>query len=91
MVIVAIVSMVVILVAHHLGFIEKAYAVCGEIAKCPMCSIMWGTLCVLLASGCGIFEAIALSFFVAYISNWAAIPITWLSNKYEQLWQRLNK
>lgn len=88
MVIVAIVSMAVILVAHHLGFVEKAYSICGDIAKCPMCSTMWGTLFVLLVSGCGIFEAIALSFLAAYLSNWAGIPLSWLAEKYDEIWQR---
>lgn len=45
-----------------MGFIEKAYAVCGDIAKCPMCCSMWGTLVVLLLSGHDFMEAVALSF-----------------------------
>lgn len=87
--IVAIVSMSVILVAHHLGFVEKAYAVCGDIARCPMCSTMWGTLAVLLFYGCGVPEAIALSFLMAYISNWAGIILDRLAETYER-WQRNN-
>lgn len=88
MVALAIVSMLVIVVAHHLGFVDKAYQICGQIAQCPMCCSMWGTLFVLLVSGCGIFEAIALAFGVAYLSNWVGIPLYWLSNKYDELWQK---
>jgi hypothetical protein len=91
MLIVAIVSMVVISVAHHLGFVEKAYAICGEIAKCAMCSTMWGTLAVLLICGCHIFEAIALSFFVAYASNWFGLILGRLAKLYDKLWQKSNK
>ena len=86
--IVAIASMCVILVAHHLGFISKVYTVIGEIARCPMCSVFWGTAAILLYYGHNIFEAIALSFFMAYISNWMAIPLELLSKANDKLWQR---
>lgn len=87
---IATVSMVVIVVAHHMGFIEKAYAVCGGIAECPMCCTMWGTLAVLLLSGCDFMEAVALSFIVAYLSNWFGLLFAWLSIKYDTIWQRVN-
>lgn len=87
----AIVSMLVIVLAHHLGFVDKAYQICGQIAQCQMCCSMWGTLFVLLVSGCRFFEAIALAFGVAYLSNWVGIPLYWLSNKYDELWQRQNR
>ena len=86
--IVAIASMCIILIAHHLGFIGKAYSVIGEIARCPMCSVFWGTIVILLYYGCSIFEAIALSFAVAYLSNWAAILLDLLSKSNDKLWQK---
>ncbi len=89
--IVAIVSMCVVLIAHHLGFIEKAYAILGEIAKCPMCSVFWITLGVLFYNSIDTIEAIALSFFVAYLSNWCAIGVEYLSKLYEIVWQRSRK
>lgn len=88
MVALAIASMLVIVIAHHLGFVDKAYQICGQIAQCPMCCSMWGTLFVLLVSGCGFFEAVALAFMVAYLSNWVGLPLFWLSNKYDALWQK---
>lgn len=87
---VATVSMIVIALAHHMGFIEKAYAVCGDIAKCPMCCTMWGTLVVLLLSGHDFMGAVALSFIVAYLSNWFGLLLAWLSIKYDAIWQRVN-
>lgn len=86
--IVAIVSMAVISTAHHLGFVEKAYEICGEIARCSMCSTMWGTLVVLLILGSGFFEAVALSFLMAYLSNWFGIVLDRLAKLYEKIWQR---
>lgn len=86
--IVAIASMCVILVAHHLGFIGKVYTVIGEIARCPMCSVFWGTIVILLYYGCNILEVIALSFAMAYLSNWVAILLDMLSKSNDRLWQK---
>lgn len=86
--IVAIVSMCVVLIAHHLGFVDKAYNVAGEIARCPMCSVFWITLGVLWYNGIDIIEAIALSFIMAYLSNWVAIGLELLSTLYEKIWQK---
>lgn len=86
--VVAIASMCVILVAHHLGFIGKAYAVAGEVARCPMCSVFWGTAVVLWYYGGDAPEVIALSFAMAYLSNWVAILLDLLSKANDKLWQR---
>ena len=86
--VVAIISMCVVLIAHHLGFIGKVYAVVGEIARCSMCSVFWVTALVLWYYGAQAFEIIALSFAVAYLSNWVGIGIELLSRLYEMVWQR---
>lgn len=86
--IVAITSMCVVLIAHHLGFIGKAYSVIGEIARCPMCSVFWCTALVLWYYGASAFEIIALSFVVAYLSNWVAILLDVLSKSNDRLWQK---
>lgn len=85
---IAIASMVVISTAHHLGFVEKAYQMCKDIAGCAMCSTMWGTLLVLLLLGCSLLKAIALSFFVAFLSNWFGLLLHALADLYEKIWQR---
>ena len=86
--IVAIASMGTILIAHHLGFIGKAYSVIGEIAQCPMCSVFWGTAVILLYCGYNILEVIALSFTMAYLTNWVAILLDLLSKSNDKLWQK---
>ena len=86
--IVAITSMCVILVAHHLGFIGKVFSVLAEIARCPMCSVFWGTAVILLYYGYNIFEVVALSFAMAYLSNWVAILLDMLSKSNDRLWQK---
>jgi hypothetical protein len=80
--------MCVVLIAHHLGFIGKAYAVAGEIARCSMCSVFWCTALVLWYYGASAFEIIALSFVVAYLSNWVAILLDVLSKSNDRLWQK---
>ena len=80
--------MAVIAVAHHTGFIDKAYRVCADIVKCVMCCTMWGTLGVLLLMGCRMFDAVVLAFAAAYFSNWVSLVLGWLSRKYEKIWQR---
>ena len=85
--IVAIASMCVILVAHHLGFIGKAYAVM-EIARCPMCSVFWGTGSNTLYYGYNILEVIALSFLWHTYLIGIAIPLELLSKANDKLWQK---
>lgn len=89
--IVAIVSGIVVAIAHHLGFVEKAYVIAGDIAKCPMCSTMWGTLTALLLIGGGLLESIALSFIVAYLSNWFMLGLGELNRIYEIVWEKQNR
>lgn len=89
-IVIAAASMAVISTAYHLGFVEKAYAICGKIAECAMCSTMWGTLVVLLILGSGFFEAVALSFLAAYLSNWFGLLLAWFAEKYDKIWQRNN-
>ncbi len=88
---IAAVSMMVVSVAHHAGFVEKAYAVCGDIAKCPMCTTFWATLPLLVILGCRPLEAVALSFAAAYLSNWFGLLLWTLSKIYDELWQRLQR
>ena len=85
---IAAVSMAVASMAHQLGFVEKAYAVCGDIAKCPMCTTFWVTLPLLVTLGCRPLEAVVLSFAAAYLSNWFGLLLWTLSKIYDDLWQR---
>lgn len=90
-IVIAIASMAVISTAHHLGFIDKAYIVCGDIVKCPMCCCLWGTLLLLLILGCQFINAIALSFLVAYLSNWFSLVLNKLAEIYDCIWQKNRK
>lgn len=90
-IIIAAVSMPVVCIAHQNGFIEKAYVICGDIARCPMCSTFWITLSVLILSGCLPLEAAAISFVAAYLSNWFGLLMWQLNKWYEALWERMNR
>ena len=87
----AITSMLVVLLAHHLGFIAKAYRVLGMIARCSMCSVFWATIALLWWCGYAIVEVVATSFVVAYLSNWVAMIYECISYIYERLWRRLRR
>ena len=84
-------SMLIVLLAHHLGFIAKAYKVLGMITRCSMCSVFWATIALLLYYGYSVVEAVAASFTVAYASNWIAIGYEYLSHIYDKVWQKLRK
>lgn len=83
--------MLIVLLAHHLGFVAKVYKVLGMIARCPMCSVFWATLVLLLWYGYEVVEVVVASFIVAYLSNWVAMVYEWLSYIYDKVWQRLRR
>ncbi len=85
---IAAVSMMVVSMAHQLGFVEKAYAVCGDIAKCPMCTTFWATFPLLVILGCRPLEAVVLSFAAAYLSNWFGLILEWIAQIYDRIWQK---
>lgn len=87
---IAAVSMAALSIAHNTGFIEKAYVVCGDIARCPMCSTCWGTFFVLICYGCRPLEAAALSFAAAFLSNWFGLLLWRLNLIYDELWKKIN-
>lgn len=82
-------SMLVVLLAHHLGFVAKVYKVLGMIARCSMCSVFWATLVLLWLYGYEVVEVVVASFIVAYLSNWVAMIYEWLSYIYDKVWERL--
>lgn len=81
--------MLIVLLAHHLGFVAKVYKVLGMIARCSMCSVFWATLVSLLLYGYEVVEVVVASFVVAYLSNWVAMIYEWLSYIYDKVWKRL--
>lgn len=88
-IVIATASMAVVSIAHQNGFIEKAYAVCGEIAKCSMCSVFWVTLSLLLILGSRPLEAVVLSFVMAYLSNWFGLLLWILAKWYDRIWRKI--
>lgn len=80
-----------LILAHHLGLVEKVMEVCEKIAGCSMCSVFWGTALVLIVEGATIFEAVAIALPLAYLSAWVGILLARLDELYERIWERMGK
>ena len=88
---IAIAVMMTATIAVHLGLPQTISNVVSRVCKCHKCLSFWVTLVVLLLIGCNVIVSAMLSLAMAYISNWFGMILVWLNNKYNELWQRLNK
>lgn len=91
MIVIAIAVMVCATVATHLGLPKAVAGVVSRICKCHKCLSFWMTLAVLMLIGCDIVAAMVLSIINAYLSNWFGLLLVLLNNKYNELWQRVNR
>lgn len=89
--IIALISMMVGVTAHHLGLTEEAAKIIDKIAGCPKCCSFWLTLFVLLLSNCNLLVAIALSLVAAYLSYYFGLILMLFQKVYNWLWQKVNK
>lgn len=82
----------VIPLAHHLGFIDKAYEVLGKIAECPMCCTFWASWPILwLFCKLPLVQAILLSFILAYLVNYVNLILSLFDKLYDWLWDKINQ
>lgn len=88
---IALISMMTACLAQHLGLPQAIASVVLKVAKCPRCLTFWITLFVLLAAGCHIFTASALSIMMSYLSHYFGLVLMVLNNLYDKLWQRGNR
>ena len=88
---IALITMMLATLAHHLGLPEAIARMGLKVAKCPKCLSFWIALLVLVFVGCNVFIAIGLSLIVAYLSFWFGLLLGWLNRKYDELWQRLQR
>lgn len=91
MMLIALITMMLATLAHHLGLPEAIARMGLKVAKCPKCLSFWIALLVLVFVGCNVFIAIGLSLIVAYLSFWFGLLLGWLNRKYDKLWQRLQR
>lgn len=78
-------------VAHHLGLVEKAAGIAGEIAGCPRCTVFWVTLGVLLIEHTDVVASVAVSMVLAYLTDWFGLLLFDFAKLYEKLWKRQRK
>ena len=90
-VLIVVLTMINSVIAVHLGLSVAISKVLTKILSCPKCLTFWSTLILLYLFKCDIVIAILLSLLNAYISNWFALLLIKLNQKYEKLWQKLSK
>ena len=89
--VIAAIAMLCGFLAQHLGLTESIVGVLSKIAKCPKCCTFWITLSALIILGTSPFIALPLSLTCAYLSNWIGLLFMWLNQKYNKVWERLNR
>ena len=62
-----------------------------KVLICHQCFSFWLTLSLLTIAGCCLPCALLLAIFIAYASNWFSLMLIFLTNKYDDLWRRVNR
>lgn len=88
---IALLTMLCLGLAHHLGLVEAIAAVVKKVSGCVKCSTMWVTLIVLLFLSCNVLEAIVLSILMAYLSYYWELALLTIDKFYQWLWEKVNK
>ena len=88
---IALLTMLCLGLAHHLGLVEAIAAVVKKVSGCVKCSTMWVTLIVLLFLSCNVLEAIVLSILMAYLSYYWELALLTIDKFYQWLWGKVNK
>lgn len=88
---IALLTMMTMCLAQHLGLPQAIASVMLRVCKCPKCLTFWITLLVLLVSGCSFFIAAALSILMSYISHYFGLLLMVLNNLYNRLWEKGNR
>lgn len=86
----AVITAILIVVAHHLGLIEKMAEVAAEVCKCARCCVFWGVLAVLLLTGVPLLIAAVCAIALAYLCDWFGLILNTLARLYLKLWERIN-
>lgn len=91
MLMIALLTMLCAVVAHHLGLPQAVAEVGSRVAGCPKCLSFWATLWTVVLLGGHPLLALALALAMAYLSHWTALLLGLLNNLYNLLWQKINR
>lgn len=91
MILFAIAVMISCTIAVHLGLPQAVSRVVGKVCQCHKCLSFWSVLIVLAITGTNIIVAAMFAIVLSYLSNWFAMLMVWLNDKYDRIWQRLNQ
>ena len=88
---IALMTMMAVCLAQHLGLPQAIASVVLKVARCPKCMTFWITLFVLLVVGCSVGIASVLSILMSYLSHFFGLVLMVLNNLYDRLWERGNR
>jgi hypothetical protein len=88
---IALLLMVVVTTANHLGLPQAIAEVVSKICGCHKCLSFWSTLIVLTWITGDIIAAAMLSIVSAYASNWFALVLIFLNKQYNKIWEKVKK
>jgi hypothetical protein len=91
MLLLAITSMIIAVVAVHLGLPQAVSSIMSQIAECYKCCSFWLTLIGIILYYGDVISALALAITMAYLSHFIALLLFWSQRLYNKLWQRLSK
>lgn len=91
MLLIAFAVMVAATIAVHMGLPQSVCGLISKVCRCNKCLSFWATFAVLLLAGCNIAIAAMLSLLMGYTSNWLGLLLVWLNDKYQWLWERVNR
>ena len=88
---IALAVMVAATLIVNLGLGKAIADVSGKILKCPTCLTFLGTLVTLYCYKADIITMLALSIFMAYLSNYLGLILSILNKLYDRLWELINR
>lgn len=77
--------------ACQMGLTEAVARILLKVAKCPKCCSFWTVLTVLTLTSRDIVAAALLSVLAAYASHWFGLLPYMANEKYDDVWQRLQR
>ena len=85
----ALVTACIVMLAHHLGLINKVADVISQIAGCCRCSVFWAVIAITLITGVEPLLCVLAAIVLAYASEWASLCLFAANKLYDKLWQKI--
>lgn len=90
----ALMLMVIVVLANHLGLIEAIEKVTHykfKILGCSKCGTFWLSLVALLVEGMPIIESVTMSIVAAYVALWLELFLAIMAKWYESTYDKISE